>query len=86
MWQSEVEPQLVAESDQWSIAGRIRTAIISPEPARAPCHPSGRSGAQEARQHLDTPLAEAIHARAPGAVHDTGRGRRGLPHYSAGCA
>ena len=31
---------------QWSMAGRIRTAITSPEPARAACHPSGpeRSG------------------------------------------
>ena len=41
--------------------------------------PVGRSGAEEARQRLDAPLAEAIHARSPGTVHEhrnTGRGRR----------
>ena len=35
--------------------------------------------AEEARQRLDAPLAEAIHARSPGTVHEhrnTGRGRR----------
>ena len=41
------------------MAGRTRTAIFSLEPARAACHPVGRSEAEEARQCLDTPLAEA---------------------------
>ena len=47
------------EAGQLSMAGRIRPAITSLQPARAVCHPA-RAGAER----LDTPLAEAIHARS----------------------
>ena len=43
----------------WSMAGRIRTAMASPEPARAACHPSGPERSGGGVQRLDTPLAEA---------------------------
>ena len=45
------------------MAGRIRTAIISLEPARAVCHPLGPERSGGDAQRFDTPLAEASHAR-----------------------
>ena len=37
------------QAGQWSMAGRIRTAITSPEPARAACHPLGAEAERRRR-------------------------------------
>ena len=57
------------EAGQPSMAGRIRTAIARPEPARAASHPSGPERSGGGAKRLDAPLAEASqasHARSRG--------------------
>ena len=81
------------------MAGRIRTAITSLEPARAACHPSGPERSGGGAQRFDSPLAEVIPPvaearsvrRAPGAAgvrFDTGlpgrRPRHGLGRLPVG--
>ena len=57
---------------QWSMAGRLRTAIASLERARAACHPSRPEWSGGGAKRLDTPPAEASHARSRERWFDTG--------------
>ena len=53
---------------RWPMAGRIRTAIIGLEPARAACHPSGPERSGGGAKRLETPPAEATRAFAGATV------------------
>jgi len=65
----------VVEAGQWSMAGRIRTAIINLEPARAACHPWGPERRRRASDL--TRRSQRLAARVRGSrPTNIGRGRR----------